>query len=399
MRKKKHIAIRAQKFNVAISDYRTLFNDIKGILENAQYRAYKTVDNIRVQTYWQIGERIVREELRHKERADYGAKIILKLAGDLNIIKRDLYRMLQFYKAYPIMTSLMSQLSWTHYVILVGIKNSRARKFYEEQTMRNNWSVRELGRQIKSGLYERVRKQGKVIVKYVRCPELPEKIAVREKRRFYLFFDEFGDISKYDGQEILKFMRSIMQRQKSVICVFAGSQESIMREIFQSKKQPFFQFALYYNLGQVGLPIFKKYLANKFRTLNVEIDSDIIETILQKTAGHPFYTMLLSKLLYLKTSVGEKCKISDLISEAICTEKPYLEISWERLSEKKNYREVVKYLANKNQKGMFTDARMKKINLPRILRDLQKMGFVEKRQNRYEFIDPLFSEYVKSISF
>ena len=173
---KKNIIKKPQKSDIANRDYKILFNDIRSILGKAQYRAYKTVDNIRVQTYWQIGERIVREELRHKERADYGAKIILKLAGDLNIIKRDLYRMLQFYKAYPIMTSLMSQLSWTHYVILVGIKNRGARKFYEEQTTRNNWSVRELDRQIKSGLYERMNKQGKIIVQRQHAKDLPEKI-------------------------------------------------------------------------------------------------------------------------------------------------------------------------------------------------------------------------------
>ena len=56
--------------------YSQVLNDIRFLLEKAKAQAYKAVDNIRVQTYWQIGERIVREELQHKERADYGKKLI-----------------------------------------------------------------------------------------------------------------------------------------------------------------------------------------------------------------------------------------------------------------------------------------------------------------------------------
>lgn len=228
--------------------------------------------------------------------------------------------------------------------------------------------------------------------------ELPEKIASKEKRKFYVFLDEFGDIQKYDGQEVLKLIRSIIQKQKHVVYIFAGSQESIMKEIFYSKGHPFFQFALNYDLGPIDVAIFKKYLINKFETLKMNVDREIIESILDKTRGHPFYTMLLSKLMYLKICIGEDYSISELISEAIYTEKPYFESLWEKLSEKRNYREVIKYLVRENQKGMFTDDRMKKINLSRILRDLQNMGFIKKRNSQYEFIDPIFFEYVQTLT-
>ena len=102
----------ARASGVIEKDYRVLLNDIKSILDKAKYQAYKSVDNLRVQTYWQTGERIAREELHHKDRADYGEQIIEKLAADLGFIKRDLYRMVQFHRTYPIVTSLMSQLSW-----------------------------------------------------------------------------------------------------------------------------------------------------------------------------------------------------------------------------------------------------------------------------------------------
>ena len=52
--------------------YKDLLQELKSILAKSQYAAYKAVDNIRVQTYWQLGERIVREELNNQDRADYG---------------------------------------------------------------------------------------------------------------------------------------------------------------------------------------------------------------------------------------------------------------------------------------------------------------------------------------
>ncbi|MDI6734868.1 MAG: DUF1016 N-terminal domain-containing protein, partial [bacterium] len=118
-----------------VAGYNEILRDIRSLLEKATYQTYKAVDNLRVQTYWQVGERIARGELEHKERADYGENVIEKLSIDLGFQKRDIYRMVQFYKTYPIVTSLMSQLSWTHYTVLITIDDDQERRFYELQTI------------------------------------------------------------------------------------------------------------------------------------------------------------------------------------------------------------------------------------------------------------------------
>ncbi len=71
-KKKQLIPDKPAKKPAMDKDYRNLLGEIKSIISKGQYTAYKAVDNIKVQTYWQIGERIVREESKHKERADYG---------------------------------------------------------------------------------------------------------------------------------------------------------------------------------------------------------------------------------------------------------------------------------------------------------------------------------------
>ncbi len=140
--------------NLKNDSYKSLLEELKSIISNGQHRAYKAVDNIKVQTYWQIGERVVREELNSKDRADYGKYLINNLAIDLNISQRLLYQITKFYKAYPIVHALRAQLSWRHYVYLIELKDKSEKIFYENKIITNSWSYRELVRQIKNKLYQ-----------------------------------------------------------------------------------------------------------------------------------------------------------------------------------------------------------------------------------------------------
>ncbi len=168
-----------KKFNTeTIEGYNEILRDIRSLLEKATYQAYKAVDNLRVQTYWQVGERIARGELEHKERADYGENAIERLSTDLGFQKRDIYRMLQFYKTYPIVTSLMSQLSWTHYTVLITISDGKERRFYELQTIQSSWSVRQLKKNLAENLYKRTLKEKEITttISFPLTPILPEQV-------------------------------------------------------------------------------------------------------------------------------------------------------------------------------------------------------------------------------
>ena len=120
-----------------LDKYNQLLGDIKSILQRGLSKAYKAVDNLKVQTYWQIGERIFREEINQK-RAGYGEEIIKILSVDLKIHERTLYRVLKFYKIYPILTTVLSELSWSHYLMLIDIKDNRHRTFYETKTVKES---------------------------------------------------------------------------------------------------------------------------------------------------------------------------------------------------------------------------------------------------------------------
>ena len=209
-----------------LEGYNHLLKDVQSILQNGLGRVYKAVDNIKVQTYWQVGERIVREELRYKERADYGEKIIINLSNDLNFLKRDLYRIVQFYRTYPIMTSLMSQLSWTHYTVLISIENKDKREFYEIYTIQNSWSVSELKRRIKNKEYEKIRKSGKLTIKFP--TKIPHSKDVFKDVYHWDFLDlEENHSEKQLEDALLKSIRQILLEFGHGFA-FMGNQQKIL---------------------------------------------------------------------------------------------------------------------------------------------------------------------------
>ena len=189
--------------------YGLLLNDVRSIIDRGLSKAYKAVDNLKVQTYWQIGERVVREELNHKDRAGYGKNIIEKLAADLSFSRRLMFEIVQFYRGYPIVHTLCAQLSWSHYKLLIAIRKKEERQFYETQSVRNMWAVRELQKQIRSRQYERLNdnERLKAIIPIQYKPVLPEEIF---KDIYHFDFLELED--GYDETELEKGLISNVEK-------------------------------------------------------------------------------------------------------------------------------------------------------------------------------------------
>lgn len=135
---------------------KNILNQIQSIIANAQARAIRSVDTERVLMYWQIGKVIFEEEQQGKERAEYGEFLIKSLANALEpqygtgFSYRQLNLFRQFYRTFPIVNALRSQFSWTHYRTLIRIDNQDKRDFYIAETEKNNWSARQLERQVNS---------------------------------------------------------------------------------------------------------------------------------------------------------------------------------------------------------------------------------------------------------
>lgn len=136
--------------------------DIRSIINAARNQAVRSVDFCRVQMYWHMGKRIFEEEQQGKDRADYGSYLIKNLAKQLQpeygsgFSYRQLAFCRQFYRIYPIVNTLCSQLSWSQYKLLIAISDADKREYYQLEAVNNSWTKRELERQIHSQLYERL---------------------------------------------------------------------------------------------------------------------------------------------------------------------------------------------------------------------------------------------------
>jgi predicted nuclease of restriction endonuclease-like (RecB) superfamily len=140
---------------------KSLYLEIKRILESARFKAYSAVNFAMVEAYWNIGKSIV-EKQGNDVRAEYGSGLLKELSRLLTIDfgggfeESNLRRMRQFYIAFQNCGALRHELSWTHYRLLIKVENERARQFYLDECSKANWSTRQLERQINSFFYERL---------------------------------------------------------------------------------------------------------------------------------------------------------------------------------------------------------------------------------------------------
>lgn len=123
------------------------YNLVRKSVINAQQNIYVAVNHAMVQAYWEIGEQIYKACGEH-DRAEYGKNLLDYLSAQLSkefgkgFSVQNLRRMRQFYLAFPIRSTLLSELSWSHYLHLIKIENESKREFYAEECVKSEQSLR-----------------------------------------------------------------------------------------------------------------------------------------------------------------------------------------------------------------------------------------------------------------
>ncbi len=140
-----------------------IVSDIQVILRTARQKSYSAVNFAMVEAYWKIGRRIVEEEQKGKERADYGTQLIKLLSESLSgefgkgFSAANLRSFRQFYLTFPdaeICYTLCSKLTWSHCRLIMRVENPLAREYYLKEAADQTWSVRVLERNIHTLYYE-----------------------------------------------------------------------------------------------------------------------------------------------------------------------------------------------------------------------------------------------------
>ena len=144
------------------STYQHLVGEIADLLAAARTKVAHEVNTILVDTYWQIGKYIVEYEQNGNEKAEYGSNLLNRLSEDLTRTygkgfgRSNIFYMRKLYLSYQNSGTLSHKLSWSHYYEILKADDPLEISFYTKECEKEQWSVRELKRQMKSMLFHRL---------------------------------------------------------------------------------------------------------------------------------------------------------------------------------------------------------------------------------------------------
>jgi predicted nuclease of restriction endonuclease-like (RecB) superfamily len=213
-----------QKDEIVPRDYGNLLDRVAAIFAQARLRAIRDINLTQVIAYYEIGGEIVEYEQAGKRRAGYGEELIVKLAEDMTgrfgrgFSERNLRNMRALYLALPIRQTLSAEsesqvaapanftpsLSWSHYCELLKVDEPLARSFYEKECSQNNWSVRELKRQINAMLFERLAlsKDSRAVMRMAREGQIVEQPEDAIKDPYILEFLNLKEETAYTENQL-----------------------------------------------------------------------------------------------------------------------------------------------------------------------------------------------------
>lgn len=145
------------------SEYQYLVEELISLIEESKQNVVSYANSSLTILFWHIGKRILNHSLQN-QRAEYGKQIVVTVSRQLverfgnNYEEKNLRRMIQFvekFSDFEIVVTLSRQLSWSHFLAIIPLKDNEAREFYGRISANNNWGVRELRKQIDRKLFER----------------------------------------------------------------------------------------------------------------------------------------------------------------------------------------------------------------------------------------------------
>lgn len=218
-----------------------------------------------------------------------------------------------------------------------------------------------------------------------------------DKNRLIVVFDEFQDILKLEKQ-MDKKLRAILQNHQRINYVFLGSQESMMKDIFEKKKSSFYHFGLLFPLQKIAPEQFLTYVENGFKTKSKD-PNKLAKTILDFSNGHPHYTQQLAYLVYngLLNCSSEKTIVEEAIRESCLIHDYDFERLWANFNT--TDKKVMTGLANGTDSPLSSDFLFKHhvkatSTLFSSLNRLIKSGYIIKTQTKYEIDDPFFKRWI-----
>ena len=217
---------------------------------------------------------------------------------------------------------------------------------------------------------------------------LLEKVST-ENKKLIVVFDEFQEIMNI-RKGLDKQLRSIMQEQQHLNYILLGSQESMMTEIFERKKSPFYHFGKLMHLSKIPYEDFRTYVAERL-PLKEASQNSVVDDILSFTGLHPYYTQQLSAQVWEMMTYDKL--FDNVVSEAVNAIIQTHDLDFERLwlSFNRTDRFIMQSLSS--QKNPLQNRQMATSTTFSAIKRLMKAGYVIRTED-YEVEDPFFKTWI-----
>jgi hypothetical protein len=223
-----------------------------------------------------------------------------------------------------------------------------------------------------------------------------------EKKSAVLVFDEFQEITNYRDDEIERKMRSSFQSHHNVSYIFMGSKRHLMNNLFNNPNRPFYKSGKHFPLQKIDRREFIKFIKEKFDMGKYQIENESLESILDITKCHPYYTQMLSHILWEQEEDIKKISkhtVETAINKLLNRESGGYLSTWETLTQKQ--KQLLEALAKSNSKKIFSGNFISKYNLvstssvQKAIKVLVNKELVERENGTYEFTDVFFRLWIE----
>lgn len=248
---------------------------------------------------------------------------------------------------------------------------------------------------------EYIAKENEVFQILAEVLEYPERASIKKKKQFVVIVDEFSDIVKYNGTEVEKAIRAVVQSHQRVGYIFSGSKRSVIRDMVKNKGRAFYRMGRIMELTPIPREMFATFIESWFIKGGYNLSEGVIDLILKNGRDISYNIQRIAHNIWEETSdtkIVEKASVGKAIETIVSQESMSFEALWDGLSQKQ--RELLVALARDNPETVyskdFTERwRLGASSIQATLKALESRGTVEKeKQGNYRFDDEFFRIWV-----
>lgn len=232
--------------------------------------------------------------------------------------------------------------------------------------------------------------------------DLPQKIAQQKRRRVVVVFDEFPEISQYNGKKFEGVLRSFIQRHHDVCYIFTGSKRRLLLKMIGDPTRPFYKSGKIMPLGKIPQMGFETFIHSRFKSSQVDINKENIKFIFNVTKNHPYYTQMLCWELWEKCFSKKQASRKDIrqtLEMVLDHQGEYFITLWDGFSPHQKL--LLLALAKEPSINIFSKDFIAKFDLGAVssvqksLKRLIELEIVDRIDNRYEISDIFFATWLR----